>query len=218
VGNDPAARLEHARQHVEAIGYEDTAAWHAAWDEVLEAERDLARSRGEPYAEILDLGFQWDVGAPEPHIVSNGMRAFIVCLVGEPDPNWDGTYTTVVSPSDQHDGLFAVIDLWGIQSLRFGMPNDEAIEGHPVWGRGLRAYKAHMVMNSAWLEEHIRWNRVHPSHSDASWRELNHYLLAFHDDTIEVLARGIEARPTRGTMSSLLQSCLDTLISEPFRR
>lgn len=203
---------------MEAVGYEDRAAWRAAWDAVLEAEREVARRRGEPYAEIMDLGFHWDIGAPEPHVVSNGMRAFVVCLVGEPDPSWDGTYVTVVSPSDQHEDLFAVIDLWGVRSLRFGMPNDEAIEGHPVWGRGLRAYEAHRVMNSAWLEEHIRWNQVHPFHSDTTWRELNHYLLAFHDDMVEALALGIEVTPMRGTMSSLLHDCLDTLIREPFRR
>ena len=29
---------------------------------------------------------------------------------------------------------------------------DEAIEGHPLWGSGLRAYQAHTVANSGWLE------------------------------------------------------------------
>jgi hypothetical protein len=32
-----------------------------------------------------------------PHLISNGSRAFIVCLANQPEPHWDGTYMTVVT-------------------------------------------------------------------------------------------------------------------------
>lgn len=216
--SDLELRLVRARERMDSVDYVDRAAWYSAWDELLDAERELARSRGHQYAEVVDLGLRWDTGAPLPHVVSNGIRAFVVCHLGDSDPNWDGASVTVVSPTDEHESAFAILDLWGLRSIRFGMPNDEALEGHPLWGSGLRAYEAHRVINSAWLEEHIRWNSVHSSHSDATWRELDHYLLAFHDDMIEALALGIEATPARGTPSSLLRQCLDRLIEEPTRR
>jgi hypothetical protein len=87
-----------------------------------------------------------------------------------------------------------------------------------LWGRGLSAYEAHRVTGSVWLEEHVSWNSVHPNHSTYGWEAINHYLLAFHDDMVEALARGIEAKFTRGTMSSLLEQCVHTLIHEPHRR
>jgi hypothetical protein len=76
--SDPEQRLANARLRMDAVGHLDRDAWHAAWEDLLDAEREFGRSRAEPYAEVLDLGFNWDVGAPEPHVVSNSSRAFIV--------------------------------------------------------------------------------------------------------------------------------------------
>jgi hypothetical protein len=65
-------------------------AWWAALDR-LAAERDLAAARSEEYAQVIDIGSLWDVGAPLPHLVSNGSRAFVVCLASEPDQGGLGT-------------------------------------------------------------------------------------------------------------------------------
>jgi hypothetical protein len=62
----------------------------AAWGQQFQAERDLPAARGEQYAEVLDIGPLWDTGAPLPHLISNGSRPFIVCLAGQPGPDWDG--------------------------------------------------------------------------------------------------------------------------------
>jgi len=136
--------------------------------------------------------------APLPHLVSNGSRAFVVCLASQPDPDWDGTYVTMVSPADEHPSLFVVLELRGCQELRFGGPNDEAIAGHPLHGRGLAGYRAHEVLNSPWIEETIKVNSFHPNHSDAPFRQLHHYALLFHDEMIEALAEGIESRLITG--------------------
>jgi hypothetical protein len=150
------------------------AEWQAAHERQLQAERDLAAARGEQYAQVIDIGPLWDAGAPLPHLISNGSRAFVVCLASQPDPDWDGTYVTVVSPADQHPSLFVVLELRGCREIRYGGPNDEAIEGHPLHGRGLAGYGAHEVLNSAWIEEAIKVNSVHPNHSDAPFRQLHH--------------------------------------------
>ncbi len=190
----------------------------AALAEQLQAERDLAAAQGEQYAQVIDIGPRWDGGAPLPHLISNGSRAFIVCLADQPDPHWDGTYVTVVSPADTHTSLFVVIELWGCAGIRFGGPNEEAIAGHPLHGKGLHGYQAHEVINSAWIEDAIRVNSVHPHHSDAPFRRLHHYVLLFHDEMFEALADGIEARPTEGTMREILTSLTGSLIDLPHRR
>ena len=131
---------------------------------------------------------------------SNGHRAFVVCYLG----SWDPRY-------EKARDLCAVLKLEGCQSLRFGVPNDEAISGHPLWGRGLGVYSAHVVPSSDWLEQHRRWNSVHRSHSDEDWRRLRHYVFTFHDEMLEALAADVQATVAPGPMHALVHSCLDRL-------
>lgn len=222
MSEDLEQRLADARRRVHELAgnlsSEMMPALRAAHDEQLQPERELAAARGEQYAQVIGLGPRWDTGAPLPHLISNGSRAFIVCLADQPDPHWDGTYVTVVSPDDTRPSLFVVIELWGCTELRFGGPNDEAIAGHPLHGKGLDGYRAHKVINSAWIDDAIRVNSVHPHHSDGPFRRLHHYVLLFHDEMLEALAGGIEARLTEATMREILTSLTGSLIDLPYRR
>jgi hypothetical protein len=193
--------LTRAQEHQRRVGFGDQAARIA----VLDAERKLAASRREPYAEVLDLGVRWSAGAPLPHVISNAVQAILLCRSAEVDPRWDGTYVEVVSAADSADGTFAEIVFEGCASVRFGAPNDEALAGHPLYGRGLDGYQAHVVRDSDWLDEQVRINSVHAQHAEGPWRALTHYFLVFHDETFEALARTATARLVRGTMSSLLE-------------
>lgn len=74
----------------------------------------------------------------------------------------------------------------------FGSPNDEAIEGHPLYAFGLRAYGAFEVVNSAWIEELCARNRVHRAHKDEHFAKYRHFIFTFHDATLEVIAQGYE--------------------------
>ena len=117
----------------------------------------------------------------------------------------------VVSPADPQPSPFVVIEMWGCAETRFGGPNDEAIRGHPLHGKGLAGYRAHEVVNSGWIEEAIKVNSVHPHHSDAAFRQLHHYALLFHDEMLEALARGIESRLVTGTMGTILGDLASSL-------
>ncbi len=191
--------------------------WRAAWEDQLKAERDLASARGEQYAQVIEIGPRWDVGAPLPHLISNGSRAFVVCLASLPDPEWDGTWVNVGSPADADPSLFVVIELRGCSQIRFGGPNDEAISGHPLYGKGLDGYRAHEVFNSRWIEEVITVNSVHPHHSDTPFWRLHHYALLFHDEMLEALALDVESRLVNGTMREIMVSLTGTLIGQPHR-
>ncbi len=220
VSDDLEQRLASAQARVRELprlGKSTRDAWRAAYADLLQAERDLAASRGEQYAVPIDIGPRWDTGAPLPHVVGNGTRTFVACLADQPDPGWDGSYVTVASVDDEHPSLFVVIELWGCRELRMGGPNDEAVAGHPLDGKGLAAYRAHEVVNSAWIEDAIHVNSVHPNHSDEPIRQLHHYALLFHDEMIEALARGIEARLIQGTLRAIMADLTGSLLDQPYR-
>jgi hypothetical protein len=212
-----AAAGERVRELSSDLRSDTMQAWREALQGQLQAERDLAAARSEQYATVIDIGPRWDVGAPLPHLISNGSRAFVVCLASQYDPDWDGTYVRVVSPADPQPSPFVVIEMWGCAEIRFGGPNDEAIRGHPLYGKGLAGYQAHEVVNSAWIEEAIKVNSVHPYRSDAPFRQLHHYALLFHDEMLEALAWDIESRLVKGTMGMILEDLADSLIKQPYR-
>ncbi|GAB2673307.1 hypothetical protein [Kribbella swartbergensis] len=142
------------------------------------------------YAIKLDLDVAWDIGAPMPFVMSNGPTAVALFYERIEDPNWDGTSVTVVDPGSAQIEQLGIIEFDGLQEMRFGGLNDEAVEGHPLWGRGLEPYAAHQVINSSWIAEAERRNSVHPGHR-GGWHEwLKHYVLLFHDETLECLAEG----------------------------
>jgi hypothetical protein len=177
------ADLEAARANLERVSYSDLAAWSAAYEKELDAERALAASRGHQYAEVIDIGVEWDTGAPLPHLVSKGGRASVLF------------YARAAGPSAAD--ILGIVEFRLVASIRMGAPNDEAIDGHPLHGRGLRAYSSHEVHNSEWLQEHVRANSLHQYHSDEAWRSKHHDLLAFHDEMVECLTGEISVRTTR---------------------
>ena len=70
----------------------------------------------------------------------------------------------------------------------FGSPNDEALEGHPLYSHGLRAYGTYRVENSSLIRHLTRANAVHPHHDEQRFARLNHYIFTFHDSTFECVA------------------------------
>ena len=89
-------------------------------------------------------------------------------------------------------------------SVRFGFPNDEALGGHRLWGHGLQFYAAHEVMDSAWLAEVRETERHHPLAASVPFPDAKHYLLTFHDTTMEAIARGIVVQGAFATMDAAI--------------
>lgn len=206
---DSERRLTEVQDRLKHLAGSDSATWRQAFDELHTAEREVAAARGEQYAEVIDIGGRWDVGAPLPHVIAGASSAFVVCHAHEPDPSWDGTYVTMVSPNDSEPSLFLVIELVRCRDIRLGGPNDEALHGHPLHGKGLEGYQAHEIFNSEWIEQEIDRNSVHPHHSDEPFRLLHHYVLAFHDEMVEALSRGIQCTHVRGTMRSVMSDLVE---------
>lgn len=73
----------------------------------------------------------------------------------------------------------------------FGLPNDEALKGHPLAERGLAPYGAFRVIDSSLIRRLERMNRVHEHHNPARYRNLIHYIFTFHDSTFECVAEAL---------------------------
>jgi hypothetical protein len=178
--------------------------FQAAHQAVLQAERDLADSKGEPHAVPFNFPVKWDIGAPSPFLLCSEHRAFLTFYVSERDANWDGTYVKVIDPASTNTASLCLVTFNGYASAKFGHPNDEVLSGHPLAKRGLEGYTAQIVKNSPWLREVAKTNSVHRGDRPESWAALNHYVFWFHDSTFECLAKSYEVELTSESMPDLL--------------
>ena len=108
----------------------------------------------------------------------------------------------------------ALAELEGAVAVKMGPPNDEVLHGHPLYGRGLGGYGTYVVENSRWLAELIEINRVHERFDPQAWEDKRHFLLVFHDETVEAIARDIEVRTVRMSMRALLAESIEKLWPE----
>ena len=105
------------------------------------------------FARVIDWKPQWSVGAPLPQIFSNGYQTYLTYFIDTRDPNWDGSYTTLIDNKSGISFPIAIVTFIRPNSHRFGIVNDEAANGHPLYDKGLDVYRAHIIENSTWIEE-----------------------------------------------------------------
>jgi hypothetical protein len=148
--------------------------------------------KGEEAAEIIPWSPQWCTGAPMPHVIASENETVLIYALRDSPGDWDGKSVRLIDPSSQNAERLAVVTFKSCDGHRFGGPNDEVALGHPLHGRGLRWYDAHLVHNSMWLAQEEATNSVHPRYNPQKWRNLKHYLLCFHDSTFECLAESYE--------------------------
>jgi hypothetical protein len=156
----------------------------------LRNERYRARQAGHEYADELDLGIVPDPGAPMPHILANGDTVFVLFYL-RPAVSGDGDTAIGTGRHSSEHRPIALVEFIGVHAVLFGGPNDEALSGHRLYGRGLEYYAIHEIRSSSWITEAQGVNSVHPHHQDG-WHEwLRHFVITFHDETLECLARDV---------------------------
>jgi hypothetical protein len=171
----------------------------------LSAERDLALARGEPTCMPVSWQPPWSTGAPCPHVLSSGHKTLLLYMVEDNDPAWDGTNARLVDSSSEGNERLAVIDFKRAYGYRFGGPNDEVWNGHPLHGKGLEPYGAHLVMNSPWIAAERKVNSVRTQFRPDRWERLRHYLLLFHDNVFECLAESHECELLESSFGEALE-------------
>jgi hypothetical protein len=154
------------------------------------------------YARVIKWEPLWETGAPMPQVFSNGRSVFLLYLVDAPDPQWDGTYTTMIDPTGNAVYPLALVEFRG-GTFRFGIANDEVFSGLPLSGKGLQAYCAHIIENSSWINELKNIHKVHPYYKEDSWKNLQHFALLFHDEIFEVIAFNYKIEVVNSTFEKL---------------
>ena len=124
-----------------------------------------------------DVDVLWDQNVPEAYL-----------LVGD-----DGDVVLAVNGhSDDQDPRCVVLRWSGSYSASMGSPNDEAIQGHRLYGRGLDAVRwVGVVRDSQLIADLERRNRVHDRHDPARFAALTHFIIPLKESTVEVVVRDL---------------------------
>ena len=157
----------------------------------LKLERSTAAELGWPYAEPVELGVRWDTGAPRPVLLS-GLRTFVAFYLSTGDSRFDQLDPAGRDPRTDHG--IGIVEFKQVRSVKIGSPNHEVLPGHALWGSGLEYYRAHEVRNSRWITELMDVNRVHERFDEGRWSGTRHFILTFHDQTLECVARSTVTR------------------------
>jgi len=168
----------------------------------LGLERTTAAELGLPYAERVDLGVTWDAGTPMPVLLS-GLRTFVVLHLSAQDQPFSGTNPHAPGPHADHG--IGIVEFKRMTSVKVGFSDDEVLRGHPLWGSGLEFDSAHEVKNSPWITGLMEVDRAHERFYESQWRGRRHFMLTFHDQTIECVAKWTITRAAPGvTMPEVL--------------
>lgn len=199
------ARARRDQSDMQSLSDATLERMRASRQDCLAAERALSLAKGEETALQIDWEVPWDVGAPLPHVLAYTNKVFLIYLSADEAPLFK---TNPVNPEDEQPAL---VQFKGCHAFKFGDPNDEVLHGHPLYGRGLELYSAHIVANSSWLAELQRINSVHEYYDASIWHDLKHYLLTFHDDTFECIARGYSIEVLQRNLRQAVEEAVERL-------
>ena len=133
------------------------------------------------------------LSAPAPFIVSSEQRT----LIG---------FSARGEDADQSDGdAVTVAELVGGTSVKFGFPNDEVLHGHRLYGAGLGYDQLHEVDNSAWLSELRAIEAIHDHAPEMPFANARHFVLTFHDSTLEAVATDVRLIGSYGTRAGAIR-------------
>ncbi len=94
-------------------------------------------------------------------------------------------------------------------NIRIGGPNDEVLEGHPLWGKGIDYGDAFVINNSEWKRTYQEINKAHDNYNEVSWQTLQHFMWTFHDYMVEALAETFEVTIHEGCIEDVVKEWLE---------
>jgi hypothetical protein len=133
----------------------------------------------------VDLGVEWEPNGPEAVMLTD-----------------DGGRTALALGAhfDDEDQRAVVLFWTGAQYRSMASPNDEARNGHRLYGRGLKGVLwIAEVHESELITALERQNSVHPRHDPAMFASLTHHIVLTKEETIEVVARSLAVMRLSGS-------------------
>jgi hypothetical protein len=114
----------------------------------------------------------WGSGQPEATVLATGVNVFLVHPARAP-------------------GAWAIVRFTRPEGVRYGGPNLEVIEAHPLGSRAIPG-ELYILRGSPWHQEMEAMNAVHAQYETERWTRINHYFSFLWDHTFECLAMGVE--------------------------
>lgn len=137
------------------------------------------------HVESVDLGVTWEPNAPDAVLLSADLGLSTLALRAH---------------HDDPDDRCVVVKWTGCRYASMAPPNDEAINGHRLWLKGLRGVLWSGIVHDSELIAGLELqNRVHPMHSASTFEGLTHYVLPLKECVVEVVARDLAVHRVEGT-------------------
>ena len=132
--------------------------------------------------QVIKLDVPWlpDPGHSYPHLFADDIGPTMV------------VYRTAESAPT--DDKWAVLRFPLCRIVKFGYPNDEALPGHPLYPKGLSCYGLFEVLDSSWSKSLDEQNLVSFPNPSPSRRSRRHFIVMFHDSTLECIAESMGGR------------------------
>lgn len=110
------------------------------------------------------------------------------------------------------DERVAVIVFKVCHQVVYGHPNDEVLNGHPLYAQGLKFYSVHRVRNSTRLATLERANAVHPRHDAGAFlADKEHFVFTFQDGTLECLVTTGTRFPPKVLIFDMLEEAMTAM-------
>ncbi|BFP43257.1 hypothetical protein FGF1_41020 [Flavobacteriaceae bacterium GF1] len=145
-----------------------------------------------------------NMGAPSPKVICDEINLTLlhyVDLFELPD-----TTDKIKERDTNVDTGVAIVRFTNTYIHKFGIPNDEVIIGHPYYDIGLKPYSFFSVEDSDWIKEIKRIQSHHPYFDEDRYKDVNHYILTFKDNTFECVATDFSIEYSFDSMNQVFQN------------
>ena len=133
--------------------------------------------------------FEMDTGSPSPMIISNDNELFITFYTDKRIND-----TAPVERNTIYDrGVFGIkFKLY--RKFTFGLPSNETLQGHPYYKLGLKSFRFYELQYSDLIKNLQKIESVHPYYNADIWQSYKHFIITFHDNMFECIAKEFEIR------------------------
>jgi hypothetical protein len=155
---------------------------------------------------------QFSVGSPMPILLCDEQKTYLSYLI-----HYEIDYENPKPEYFERKGeAIAIVEFELCSNKRFGSPNDEAINGHPLYSIGLGSYGVYEIQNSSWLRQLEIMNRVHHNHRPETFEKYKHFIFTFHDSMFECIAQSFKIDIHSGSLESCLTEMQKRLFFEMY--
>lgn len=123
---------------------------------------------------------QMDTGAPMPCVFLTESQLFVSYIVADHVAELSGELEE-----------YAIVRFDGVLQHTFGYPNEDVLAQHPLYKYGLKYYRFNEIINSPTLAKLADQNEACYPGTKERINSNKHWIVAFHDETLEVLANKV---------------------------